>query len=377
MSLSRSHPVTRFARAIVLSSLCFAVCAAESSAQRAVFVVRHAEKLDQSEDAALSAQGLSRAKALAELLRSSAITHIFTTQVPAHAVDRRASGHPPEGHAGDVEGTGRRGAGRQAPCTAGRRRRTRRRALGHGPADSHGPRLDGHGESLGTGLRQRLSPRPAWRGRRALGGAPEGTGGGRARNGSHAALAATPDPPTGARPGSARARDCRCCSGLACRGRDCRRADAGLGGGTRAVLGRASHHAPAGAARHARGCRRQRDAEPSRRRRICSAPRYRGTRSRAARSITSGSAAAPTHVLLWSQMHGDEPTATSALFDLHGMGPSRARLAGRAAAARSAHGPPRPDAESGRGRSATSVATRRASTSTATRCSCRRPRAAR
>ncbi len=80
MSLSRSHPVTRFARAIVLSSLCFAVCAAESSAQRAVFVVRHAEKLDQSEDAALSAQGLSRARALAELLRSSAITHIFTTQ---------------------------------------------------------------------------------------------------------------------------------------------------------------------------------------------------------------------------------------------------------------------------------------------------------
>ena len=41
----------------------------------------------------------------------------------------------------------------------------------------------------------------------------------------------------------------------------------------------------------------------------------------------------PMHVLLWSQMHGDEPTATSALLDiLHMIAGHRAERAGAAPA---------------------------------------------
>ena len=49
---------------------------------------------------------------------------------------------------------------------------------------------------------------------------------------------------------------------------------------------------------------------------ICSGWRRWASRSKAARSITFGRAAAAFRVLLWSQMHGDEPTATAALFDI-------------------------------------------------------------
>jgi len=49
-------------------------------AQQAVFVVRHAEKADQSDDAALSAAGKRRALALAELLREAGVTHVITTE---------------------------------------------------------------------------------------------------------------------------------------------------------------------------------------------------------------------------------------------------------------------------------------------------------
>ena len=50
--------------------------------------------------------------------------------------------------------------------------------------------------------------------------------------------------------------------------------------------------------------------------RTCSRSRRSASRSRAARSTTSRVGTGPIRVLLWSQMHGDEPTATSALFDL-------------------------------------------------------------
>jgi broad specificity phosphatase PhoE len=54
--------------------------AAHASAQQAVIVVRHAEKVDSSSDAALSATGRARAKALATLLRQAGVTHIITSE---------------------------------------------------------------------------------------------------------------------------------------------------------------------------------------------------------------------------------------------------------------------------------------------------------
>ncbi len=49
-------------------------------AQQMLFLVRHAEKVDNSRDAPLSAQGEARAKALADKLRDAGITAIFTTE---------------------------------------------------------------------------------------------------------------------------------------------------------------------------------------------------------------------------------------------------------------------------------------------------------
>jgi phosphohistidine phosphatase SixA len=69
--------LTRILGAVLAVLLTTAVLA---SAQQAVIVVRHAEKADQTPDAALSAPGKARAKALADLLRSAGVTHIITTE---------------------------------------------------------------------------------------------------------------------------------------------------------------------------------------------------------------------------------------------------------------------------------------------------------
>ena len=53
---------------------------APASAQEAVFVVRHAERLDGSTDSPLSAEGKARAIKLADQLRDARITAIFVTQ---------------------------------------------------------------------------------------------------------------------------------------------------------------------------------------------------------------------------------------------------------------------------------------------------------
>jgi broad specificity phosphatase PhoE len=61
---------------------CFLVGLALSSSfgQSTVFIVRHAEKADDSKDAELSEAGRARAEALANMLRDSKISVIYTTE---------------------------------------------------------------------------------------------------------------------------------------------------------------------------------------------------------------------------------------------------------------------------------------------------------
>jgi phosphohistidine phosphatase SixA len=53
---------------------------AVAAAQEAVFLVRHAERLDDSNDSPLSAQGRTRAARLAQMLRDARITAIYVTE---------------------------------------------------------------------------------------------------------------------------------------------------------------------------------------------------------------------------------------------------------------------------------------------------------
>jgi broad specificity phosphatase PhoE len=50
-------------------------------AQEAIYVVRHAERADQSADSALSVKGISRAERLRDLLRDAGVTRIFTSEL--------------------------------------------------------------------------------------------------------------------------------------------------------------------------------------------------------------------------------------------------------------------------------------------------------
>ena len=61
---------------------CFLVGLALSSSfsQSTVFIVRHAEKADDTKDAELSEAGRARAQALANILRDSKISAVYTTQ---------------------------------------------------------------------------------------------------------------------------------------------------------------------------------------------------------------------------------------------------------------------------------------------------------
>ena len=89
---------------------CFLVGLALSSSfsQSTVFIVRHAEKADNSKDAELSEAGRARAEALANMLRDSKISAIYTTEFKrtqqtaaplAKALDLTVTPLPSENHA--------------------------------------------------------------------------------------------------------------------------------------------------------------------------------------------------------------------------------------------------------------------------------------
>jgi phosphohistidine phosphatase SixA len=51
-----------------------------AAAQEVIYVVRHAERADQSADSPLSSAGATRARHLADVLKDAGITHVFTSE---------------------------------------------------------------------------------------------------------------------------------------------------------------------------------------------------------------------------------------------------------------------------------------------------------
>lgn len=78
--MSNLQPRAAVVRLLAASALAAVFGTAGAAAQQAVIVVRHAEKADQSSDALLSAEGLIRARALAQLLAASGVTHVVTSE---------------------------------------------------------------------------------------------------------------------------------------------------------------------------------------------------------------------------------------------------------------------------------------------------------
>jgi broad specificity phosphatase PhoE len=64
----------------LVASLLLCVAISEASAQATIFIVRHAEKADDTKDPDLSPAGRARAEALAKVLRDANITAIYATE---------------------------------------------------------------------------------------------------------------------------------------------------------------------------------------------------------------------------------------------------------------------------------------------------------
>jgi phosphohistidine phosphatase SixA len=64
----------------IAAALCLIVLPGVAASQDVIFLTRHAERADQSSDSLLSSAGKIRAKRLAQILKDSGITQIFTSQ---------------------------------------------------------------------------------------------------------------------------------------------------------------------------------------------------------------------------------------------------------------------------------------------------------
>jgi broad specificity phosphatase PhoE len=73
--------------ALLLSAL--SAIARPAAAQEAIYIVRHAERADQTETSALSTEGVGRSYKLRDILRDAGITTIFTSPL-RRAVDTAA-----------------------------------------------------------------------------------------------------------------------------------------------------------------------------------------------------------------------------------------------------------------------------------------------
>jgi phosphohistidine phosphatase SixA len=67
--------------ALVAASIALLLAPSVARAQEAIYVVRHAERLDQSPDSPLSTDGVGRSYRLRDLLRQAGVTHIFTSEL--------------------------------------------------------------------------------------------------------------------------------------------------------------------------------------------------------------------------------------------------------------------------------------------------------
>jgi phosphohistidine phosphatase SixA len=66
---------------LLLPALIVALASAQGArAQEAIYIVRHAERLDQSPDSPLSTDGVGRAHRLRDMLRGAGVTQIFTSE---------------------------------------------------------------------------------------------------------------------------------------------------------------------------------------------------------------------------------------------------------------------------------------------------------